>query len=236
MIKNLIIDDNIADANKLYCLLKDFYASKNIENSITITSEKELEKFDLKNIDFLFLDIELKENNGLNIGEKIREQNNNLIIIITSNYPQYLVEGYKIEAKRFFIKPIDTQIFNYEMNKIIRHYLEYHLGFIDAKISPHKIHYRKILFIEFLDRSTIIHFDNGKEIKTNYPLKHWIEFLSDMDFKQPYKCYLVNLKHVSGITKDGKHLYLSNGLKLPVSRKYGKEFKNSYYSYLYKDL
>lgn len=236
MIRNLIIDDNIDDANKLHSLLKDFYYSKNIENSIHIFSEKEIDILNLKNIDFLFLDIELKEKNGLDIGEKIREKNKNLIIIITSNYPQYLVEGYKIEAKRFFIKPIDTQSFNFEMDKIVHHYSENNLGFIDQKISPHKIHYHKIIFIEFLDRSTILHFNNGKEIKTNYPLKYWIVFLNEMNFKQPYKCYLVNLKHVSSITKDGKHLYLSNGLKLPVSRKYRKIFKEQYYSFLYKDL
>lgn len=236
MIRNLIIDDNISDANKLYSLLIDFYHSKNIENSIDIASEKEFNKLDLKKVDFLFLDIELKDNSGLDIGEKIREKNKNLIIILTSNYPQYLVEGYKIEAKRFFIKPIDVQLFNFEMNKIIRHYFEDSLGFIDNKISPHKIHYNKIIFIEFLDRSTILHFNNGKEIKTNYPLKYWIDFLDEMNFKQSYKCYLVNLKHVSSITKDGKHLYLSDGLKLPISRKYGKIFKDSYYNYLYKDL
>lgn len=236
MIKNIIIDDNTSDANKLYILLRNFYSSENIENSITIESEVQISNIDFANFDFLFLDIELKEKSGLDIGEKIRKQNNNLIIIITSNYPQYLVEGYKIEAKRFFIKPIDKQLFNYEMGKIIQHHIELNSGFINHKISPHKIHYHKIIFIEFLDRSTILHFNNGKEIKTNYPLKYWIEFLDEMNFKQPYKCYLVNLKHVSSITKDGKHLYLSNGLKLPVSRKYRKIFKEQYYSFLYKDL
>lgn len=236
MIKNLIIDDNTSDANKLCLLLRNFYSSKNIDNSIIIGSEKQIFDYDLKDIDFLFLDIELNDNSGLDIGEKIREQNSKLVILITSNYPQYLIEGYKIDAKRFFIKPIDEQLFNYEMNKLVQHHIEFNSGFIDYKISPHKIHFHKIIFIEFLDRSTILHFDNDKIIRTNYPLKYWIEFLLDQDFKQPYKCYLVNLKHVSSITKDGKHLYLSNGLKLPISRKYRKIFKEQYYSFLYKDL
>ena len=93
-------------------------------------------------------------------------------------------------------------------------------GFFDKNISQYKIHYKDMLYIEFLNRHTIIHFVNNIEKKTTYPLKHWIEKLSNKGFGQPYKSFLVNLDYVSGFSSDGKDIIMNNGEKNPLSKNF----------------
>ena len=57
--------------------------------------------------DFIFLDIQLENINGIDFARRVREKNRDSIIVITSNYQKYLIEGYTIEAQRYFLKPIE---------------------------------------------------------------------------------------------------------------------------------
>lgn len=104
-----------------------------------------------------------------------------------------------------------------------------------------KLHHIKFTMIRFsmfnfLNRATVLHFLNGVQIKTSYPLKYWIEKLTEYGFAQPYKCYVVNLKYISGISKDERDLFLSNNEKIPLSKFYKKTFIDDYYRSLFKSL
>ena len=127
-------------------------------------------------------------------------------------------------------------IFNEEMENVLGATFQKYMGFYDSKIAPYKIHYDKILYVEFLNRATVLHFLNGVQIKTSYPLKYWIEKLTEYGFAQPYKCYVVNLKYISGISKDERDLFLSNNEKIPLSKFYKKTFIDNYYRSLFKSL
>jgi len=117
------------------------------------------------------------------------------------------------------------------MENVLGATFQKYMGFYD-----YKIHYDKILYVEFLNRATVLHFLNGVQIKTSYPLKYWIEKLTEYGFAQPYKCYVVNLKYISGISKDERDLFLSNNEKIPLSKFYKKTFTDNYYRSLFKSL
>lgn len=115
MIKILICEDIERDKLHLHQLLDSFLLANKISYKIDY-----LENFDVGTnlfleYDLIFLDIELGDYNGIEIASKIRTYNRSSIIIITSSFKKYLIDGYKIEAKRYLIKPIDEKIFNVEM-------------------------------------------------------------------------------------------------------------------------
>lgn len=43
---------------------------------------------------------------------------------------KYAIDGYKIDAERYFIKPINQTEFNLEMNNIVHKYYNNLLGFM----------------------------------------------------------------------------------------------------------
>lgn len=76
-------------------------------------------------------------------------------------------------------------------------------------------------------------FDNGKKLKTPYPLYYWEEKLyyweeklSKEYFARCYKSILVNLNYVDTIVKND--IILVNKQKVPVSRFYRKQFEEKW--------
>lgn len=236
MLNVLIIDDDLKDSKDLEMLCIHYFNKRNIDHKISIELKLN-ENLDIfSNVDILFLDVEIGNNNGIEFSKRLRKVYPELMIIITSKYSQYLIDGYSIDAKRYFLKPIDENIFNEEMENVLGATFQKYMGFYDSKIAPYKIHYDKILYVEFLNRATVLHFLNGVQIKTSYSLKYWIEKLTEYGFAQPYKCYVVNLKYISGISKDERDLFLSNNEKIPLSKFYKKTFVDNYYRSLFKSL
>ena len=106
--------------------------------------------------DFLFMDIELGSENGIDLGLKIRKKHKNCHIIITSNYTKYLIDGYKVKADRYLLKPISQELFDSEMAPVFREYYAENTTIYDEKISRYRIRLNDIVYIDF--------FDNGKFI------------------------------------------------------------------------
>ena len=186
MIDILIIEDDEEQKNDLVNLIKKLFNQQCLEYDIKWAS-KLFKNFDiLNNFDIIFLDVEIDNGNGIEFAKKFRESNPDLLIIITSQFPQYLINGYSIDAKRYFLKPIDQKIFEIEMTNVLTSSFKKQLGFYDPKIASFKIFYNNILYVEFVDRVTMIHFTNGSVLRCQYNLKYWIEKLKNYSFSQPY--------------------------------------------------
>ena len=124
--------------------------------------------------------------------------------------------------------------FEIEFASVISDYLFKTAGFTDTSIFPRKIYYHEILFVEFIGRKTLLHLTSGKVIFTNYPLKYWIEKLSDYDFAQSYKSFYVNLRLISNITNN--EIIMNNNESIPLSRLYKKDFNDKYIECLRRRL
>lgn len=184
----------------------------------------------INHFDLVFLDIELSNENGITIGKEIRKINSDIRIIIYSSYSKYLIEGYKIQADRYFLKPISQEDFNIEFENVIYRYLKEYEGFYDKKICERKIYFKEILYIEFIDRKTQIHLLNSKKIITPYPLKYWEEKCIQQSFSKPHKSFLINLRHISGFSNH--NIILINTESLPLSKHFKKSFNEAYVNYL----
>ena len=113
---NVLVLENIKkDCEILQKRIKYFFSHYEIDVSIDVEQDpnKVLDK--ILKYDFLFLDIELGEHNGLDIGMKVKNKNKFCHIIITSKYKKYLIDGYNINAKRYLLKPISQEYFNMKM-------------------------------------------------------------------------------------------------------------------------
>lgn len=227
----LILEDNQQDLVNLQNLIHNLFTKKNINYNLTTSNRfskiyDKLDKFDL-----IFLDVELGKENGIEIGQTIKSNVYSPRIIITSHYQKYLIDGYKIHAERFFIKPISQEIFEMEMHNVLCDYFSMHLSLYDPKISRSKILIHTILCVEYINRKSYIHLTNGQIIESTYSLKQWKEKLSDFPFAQPHKSFLVNFQNISSISN--KAVILNDGTSITLSRVYHNEFERLYVRYLH---
>lgn len=179
--KILIYDDNKNDVCCVKNLIDNYFSNKTIDYEIiecdnTLFLLEHITKYDL-----IFLDVEINEENGINIGKEIRKRNSDARIFIISNYSKYLIDGYKIQADRYFLKPMKQDEFNIEFENVIDRYLREYDGILDEKIYKKKIYFKDIVYVEFIERKTKIHLLNSKEIITPYTLKYWEDI-----FKEEY--------------------------------------------------
>lgn len=74
------------------------------------SGEAFLEAYPMK-IDILFLDIRMYQVSGMDIARHIRDMDEELCIIFISNMTQYALEGYRVHAFDFIVKPFDYPFF-----------------------------------------------------------------------------------------------------------------------------
>lgn len=116
------------------------------------SSEDLLQRLETKfEEDLLFLDIQIQgEMNGIELAHKIRELGLDTVIVFCTNFPQYVYEGYTVNALRFLPKPVSESDISYCCDYV------YNRLSIESKntlaiISAGKryvLHYHEILYVE----------------------------------------------------------------------------------------
>lgn len=229
----LITEDNLSQRNCLISLINDFFEKYNITFSITCADKSdEIHNLilNISNYDLVFLDIEFNELNGIDIAMEIRRKTKDIKIIFTSNFDKYLIDGYKAHADRYFLKPIKKNIFEIEMLDIIQNYILNNKYIVHENFSPHKIYLKDILYIEKLQRKSIVYLTNNQVIQSSHTLKWWIEFLNDKRFVQCHRSFFVNMQNIKTYNK--KEIYLTNNTNIPLSKFYYNSLNEEFSLYL----
>ena len=226
----LVYDDDSMAVQHLLELLQQFFSNHKLAYHVHVCQNKEELFSTIQDYDFLFLDIEVYDDNGIDLGLEVRRRHPNIHILITSSFTKYLVSGYKVKADRYFLKPIQSFDFDVEFGAVVKQFQQEHAYLLDDKFFRQKIYIKDIMYVEFLDRKTYVHIHKEQTIMTSYPLNYWMEQLQQASFVQTYKSFLVNVAYVK--TYDEQCLTLINKETLPLSRHYKKGFQKAYMYYL----
>ncbi len=171
--------------------------------------------------DIIFLDIEMKHSNGMEIAEKIRQKDKTVIVMFITNMAQYAIKGYAIDALSFLLKPVPYFAFSQEFKRSIEK--------LDARAESYiivntvngivKILTRDINYIESMKHTLIFKTKSG-EISMRGVMKEMEKKLIKYNFFRCNNFYLVNLAKVTAIQGDyaivaKDELKISRGRKKP---------------------
>jgi len=226
MIDVCICDDNANDIELLEGFIENF--STEFACRINILALQNPKELMLLKYDILFLDIHLSEDeNGIDIGKKLRDNQNNCIINLVTSLREYSMDGYKADVLRFLVKPVTQEIVNEAMLASIKK-----LG-LDRRVLKVRciegdtlFNLHDILYIESKQRKRKIVCRHGSYIT-------WESFdvlqskLSSPLFAFAHKSYLVNLEHIDYI-KNGwiylKKMGADNRAVIKISRGLARSF------------
>lgn len=182
------------------------------------------------NYDIIFLDIEMKRSNGMEIAEKIRKIDKNVIIIFKTNMAQYAIRGYSVDALSFLLKPVPYFAFSQELKKSIDKLDAREDSFIliSAEFGMRKLMTKDILYIESMKHTLIIRLSTS-EVTMRGVMKDMEDKLEKYHFHRCNNCYLVNLSKVKGI--QGEFVIIGND-ELKMSRGRKKSFMEALTSYV----
>lgn len=185
--------------------------------------------------DIIFLDIGMKNMDGMSTAGYVRRYTKNAYIVFVTAFISYSLEGYKVNAIRYILKDnhnIEISI-NESMDAIIdkMDYAEQSYTF-DFQGGQKTIPLEAIIYIESKLHKLEFHLIGDEDnLYTMYGrLDHVAEELQDFPFSRVHKSYLANLQHMDKIER--YHATLSNGDIINISQSRYREVKEEFIRYL----
>ena len=187
------------------------------------STEKYLQK---EKIDLIFLDIHLPQLKGLDFLRTLRYPP---VVIITTAYHQYALEGFELSVADYLMKPIAFDRFASAVNKATK------LIYVSATFQSEKkensifltINRKKvrillddILFIESNREYVTIHTSTSKYI-SKISTTELEAMLSDTNFKRIHRSFIVAVNKIETYTKENVEI---KGIIIPIGKNYKRGF------------
>lgn len=161
--------------------------------------------------DIILLDIQMAELSGLELAKLIREKDQHIQIIFVTAIPDYIGEGYDVDAINYLIKPIGEEKLRECLNKAIdKKKVQPKSIIIEIDGAVHRIDEDSIIYLEIIGHELFIHKED-KTISMRKPLNGMEELLSKEEFIRPHRAYMVALKHIRRI--NSKEIILKDSVK-----------------------
>jgi len=224
---------------KLLCIIADDepIARQILESYIADTPQLELvascknafevlEVLQEKQVDLLFLDINMPKLSGISLLKTMQHKPK---VIITTAYPEFAVEGFELSVTDYLLKPFSLERFLQAVMKVQKSNVQQTVIqstereeatnsiFVKSDKKIVKIDFADICYIEAYGNYIKIHTD--KMILTQQTLSDFLEKLPDI-FLRIHKSFAINFNKLKLI--DGNQIVLHNDQKLPIGKSYRK--------------
>jgi two-component system LytT family response regulator len=175
-------------------------------------------------VDLVFLDIQMPDINGIQLAKSLDRKNP--MVIFTTAYGKYAVEGFNVEAVDYLLKPFEFSRFMVAVNKAKEQKARKETAlvvedeqaiFVKSDYQNIRIPIRDIQFIEGFDDYIRIHVDTGKSIYTLMSLKNMLEKLPSADFLRVHRSYIVPVKRIKRIHNQQVQL---GDKEIPIAKSY----------------
>jgi DNA-binding LytR/AlgR family response regulator len=190
-----------------------------------------MQALDEKEVDLLFLDIQMPELSGMEWSQTLSKE---VKVIFTTAFEQYALEGYKVNALDYLLKPFNYPEFLKAANKakewfeLVQNQSAVSMPIKDSLLVNSeykliKVELKDILYFEGLkDYVKIFLQDIPKPILSLMSLKHLEEQLPADRFMRVHRSYIVNLDKISTIERS----FIQIGkAAIPIAEQYKERFQ-----------
>lgn len=235
MIKILIVDDEAAAGNILKVLIEKYITVKT-EIHYCATAKAALNEMQAFNPTLVMLDIEMPNMNGfdfLNLAS-----GSSFDVIFTTAYDKYAIKAIRFSALDYLLKPVDILELQNAINRhIIKQQNQNQQLLVSNLISnlqqKDPNHFKlalstsegvffydpsEILYCEGENNYTRFTFTKNKPMLVSKTLGEYEDLLGEQGFLRIHKSYLVNIKYVSKVDREGS-LMMSDGKQLAISKR-----------------
>lgn len=201
MIKIALVEDEEDIISQLTGYFQDY--QKTISEEIDVTVYRDGDEITSKyksQFDIILMDIQMKFVDGMTAAEEIRRIDSEVIIIFVTNMTQYAIQGYKVGAMGYILKPVSYFSFRKHLGDAIARIKRRNNNYITIQIKNGilRLDTADIYYVESQGHSLVYHTRSGTHLSsgTMYAAE---QVLENYGFSRGNKSYLINLAHVDGI-------------------------------------
>ena len=232
----VITEDQEKDYQRLNSFIRQYGKEKGLPLTITGFTDgaRLLEHYD-RGFDILFMDIGLPQISGMDASRRVRQIDESIPIIFTTNMAQYAIQGYEVAAIGFMLKPVPYYQFENYLAKAIamcRKKLTLQKNSIitlGGEKNFKRVSADDIMYI-VKDRNYIDYHLSGEEVfRERGTFKDIIPRFQHTTIKQLGIGCMVNLRHV--LKKEGNDVYLRD-VVFSITMPYRKTFTQDLMDYM----
>ena len=174
--------------------------------------------------DILILDIQMGALNGIELARAIRKYNENVIVIFSTNYLEYALQGYEVAAFRYLKKPMTYPEFSAVMTEALARYHKSAQAAIVLRCGYRTERFRiaEIMYCETEVGHVKLTLRDGSTAMANIGITALEEKLADHSFFRCHKTCLINLNYVRQPQKTD--VLMKDGALIPISKHRRKDF------------
>lgn len=188
-----------------------------------------------KEFDVIFLDICMKQIDGVELAKKIRETDKEVSLIFATNIEELISEGYEVQAMHYLIKPLKEEKVFVCLDKAAERKGDKEYLIFRGEEEMYKFERKKVVYVEADAHYAILAVEEGKSIQTYRILESMTQVWKKLESAEFIKChrsYICNLLFIHSIKKF--EITFDSGVKIPVSRRVYQEVNDSFIQFYRK--
>lgn len=191
-------------------------------------------------IDVIYTDINMPDLTGVDFVRSLPVQP---MVVFTTAYSEYAVEGFKLDALDYLLKPFSFTDFQRSAQKVKKHYDLLHQCaesectvapvdeddciFIKSDYRVQRVEIHDILYVEAMSEYLRLHLANQqKPVTVLLSMKKMEERLPQNMFMRIHRSYIINLKSIREVNKS--RVSIAEDLSLPI----GDNYKDIFFDYI----
>jgi two-component system LytT family response regulator len=194
--------------------------------------------------DLIFVDINMPDMTGV---EFVQTLDSKAMVILTTAYAEYAIEGFKLSAIDYLLKPFgqkeitrasekalslfellqlqkSAQVEQEESDAIANAEDDKNVISVHADRKTHLVKLANIIYLESAGEYVRLHLSDGTKLVTLFRLKNMENTLQSSQFMRVHRSYIVNLAHITSYTKG--RIFLSNDDYIPIGENYKEQIIN----------
>ena len=194
--------------------------------------------------DLIFVDINMPDMTGV---EFVQSLDVPTMVIFTTAYAEYAIEGFKLSAIDYLLKPFGLKDITRASEKALSLYellqlqknaqIEQDIEELATEVEEdksvisvhadrktHIVKLANIIYLESAGEYVRLHLTDGTTLVTLFRLKNMESTLQSSQFMRVHRSYIVNLSHIVGYTKG--RIFLSSEDYIPIGENYKEQVTN----------
>lgn len=236
-LKIAVCEDDAAQRRSLERLVGQWAKQKGVQIRLLACADCETFLFAWEErMDFalLLLDIELGAGmDGMELARQIRARDERLAIVFITGMPEYMSQGYDVQALHFLVKPVEERRLQAVLDRALqRTEKKEEFLLLERGAETEVIPVSSILYVEAFSHTCdvyVLENQKAERREARMGMKEMQEYLPASAFVRCHRSYLVHLAYVRKICKNQVHLAYAG--VLPVSRGKEKELYGAFLAY-----
>lgn len=196
------------------------------------------EIMDQEMIDAIFIDINMPDLNGM---EFVKQMQVPPLVVFTTAYSEYAIEGFKVDAVDYLLKPFGLQDFQRaaqkvkhrcelehrpvaEVSSIVVDELDSDAMFLKSDYKTVRINISDIRYVEGMSEYLKIYIEDHKPLVVLLSMKRLEERLPSNSFMRIHRSYIINLRKILEVNKN--RVILGEDAYLPIGDNYKEAFND----------